>query len=301
MLRRAISSLQAQTYPHWKAVIFDDSSSAESKSVIESVADNRIVYVRNPKRLGAAYNIDQCFSPVMAFGGDFGCLLEDDNFWLPDFLSMMAEHTNQDSFELIQANQRISEEGVGLRPASETTRGGWFSAGTVDPLELRASLFFMKGISNGGLVWRLGAGIQLQVGPKIGGAGLQEACRALLIRRPFLFLPEAQAVCTFMRKAETARKTERNRMIGRGMQSICEFVLRSNGRSVVRIARSLALKLGLTSKLVEAFAYTGNPHLAGELLRGKTRLACRAFAKGWAIRLIEKDPCAAFLRDARGL
>src|SRR6516165_10159211 len=92
MLRRAVKSLQTQTYPHWKAIVFDDSSSYTSKDVIQSVADDRISYVHNLKRLGAAGNIDQCFSPTNITGGDYACLLEDDNFWLPDFLSLIAGH-----------------------------------------------------------------------------------------------------------------------------------------------------------------------------------------------------------------
>jgi hypothetical protein len=41
---------------------------------------------------------------------------------------------------IILANQRINEEGVGLRPVNQTIRGDWFSAGSLDPLDLRARL-----------------------------------------------------------------------------------------------------------------------------------------------------------------
>ena len=299
MLRRAVKSLQAQTHPHWKAIIFDDSSSSASKDVIQSIADDRIFYLRNPKRLGAAGNIDQCFSPAKVLGGDYACLLEDDNFWLPDFLSLIADHISNRCWEIILANQRICEEGVGLRPPRETTRGDWFSTSSVGPLDLRATLLLMEGLSNGGLVWRLGGETDLRVGPQMREAGLQEACRSLLVKTPFLFIKEPQAVWTLMPKSKSARATETNRMIGRGMQSVRNFVLRAHGRSVVRIAQPLAEKMGLTSSLVEALAYDGHPHLAGELLRGRNRLVCRAFAKGLAIRVLEKDACAAFLKSSR--
>jgi glycosyltransferase involved in cell wall biosynthesis len=295
MLRRAVKSLQAQSYPHWKAIIFDDSSSSDSRDVIQSIADDRISYVRNLQRLGAAVNIDQCFSPAKALGGDYGCLLEDDNFWLPDFLTLIANQIGNGRWELILANQRICEEGIGLRPASETTRGDWFSAGNVGPLYLRATLLLMEGVSNGGLVWRLGGETDLQVGPKVRETGLQEACRSLLVKTTFLFIEEPQAVWTLMPKSKSARASETNRLFGRGTQSIRDFVLRVHGRSIVRVARSLAEDLGLTSRLVEALAYTGHPILAGELLKGRARLVCRALAKGLAIRLFERDPCEAFL------
>jgi hypothetical protein len=202
---------------------------------------------------------------------------------------------------LILANQRISEEGVGLRPSKETTRGEWFSAGSVAPLDLRARLFLMEGLSNGGLVWRLGGETDLRVGPKVREPGLQEACRSLLVKTSFLFIGEPQAVYTLMPKSKTARASETHRSFGRGMQSIRDFVLRVHGRSVVHVAKSLANRLGLGARLVEALAYSGHPYLLGELLRGGAPLVCRAFAKGLAIRLVEPNPCAAFLKSLPSL
>jgi hypothetical protein len=276
-------------------VVFDDSASSDLRDVIQSFADERISYVRNPQSLGAAGNIDQCFSPRRASNGDYGCLLEDDNFWLPDFLSLIANHISKDGWELILANQRINDEGVGLRPPSETTRGEWFSAGIVGPLDLRARLFLMEGLSNGGLIWRLGGETDLRVGPNVQEPGLQEVCRSLLVKTPFLFIDEPQAVYTLMAKSKTARASVTNRSFGRGMQSIRDFVLRVHGRSIVHVAKSLANQWGLGARLVETVAYSGHPHLVGELLRGRAPLACRAFAKGLAIRLVERSPCAAFL------
>jgi len=296
MLRRALSSLQMQTYPHWTAIVLDDSMSPESKEVVESFGDDRISYSHNPQRLGAAGNIDQCFSPAQRSGGDYACLLEDDNFWLPDFLSLVARQLETGSWSLILANQRVSEEGISLRPASETTRGDWFSAGCISPLRLRATLLFMEGLSNGGLVWRLGGETDLRVGSNVRETGLHEACRSLLVVSPFLFIEEPQAVWTLMPKSNTARVTESNRMISRGMQSIRDFVLRVHGEAVVCVAKTLALQLGLASQLVVALAYSGHPNLARELLRGKLIFAGRAFVKGLAIRFVEKDPCAAFVK-----
>src|SRR4051794_10948594 len=87
MLSRALHSLLAQNYPHWKAVVFDDSTSVGARDVVQSADDDRILYIKNQVRMGAAENIDQCFSPQALYSGHYGCLLEDDNYWLPDFLS----------------------------------------------------------------------------------------------------------------------------------------------------------------------------------------------------------------------
>ncbi len=299
MLRRALKSVQVQTYPHWKAIVYDDSLSSDVKDVIQCADDGRISYCRNSERLGAAKNIDQCFSPVPLLRGDYGCLLEDDNFWLPGFLSLVAGQLLKEPWRVILSNQRVSEQGVGLRPASQTTRGGWFSAGSVTPLNLRATLLFMEGFSNGGLVWRLDSETDLQVGATVQETGLHEACRSLLMGHPFLFVEEPLAVWTSMPKSETARTSETNRLIGRGMQSVRAFILHTHGEAVVRSAKSLALRLGLTDRLVEAMAYSGHPRLVGELRKGRHLLMARAFSKGLAIRLVEKDPCAAFLSTGR--
>lgn len=295
MLQRAVNSLRAQSYPRWKAIVFDDSTSSDSRELINSVADDRFSYVRNDRRLGAAGNIDQCFSPIRKVGGDYACLLEDDNFLLPNFLSQIADRVSKEESELILANQRIYEDGVGLRAPNETTRGDWFSEGEVSPAYLRATLLLMEGLSNGGLVWRLEHRIDLQVGPGVSQTGLQEACRSLSVSSPFLFIEEPQAIWTKMPDSKSARALETYRAFGRGMQSIRDYVLGTHGETVVRLAKSIAAQLGLTARLVESLSYSGRPYLAGELLKGHATLACRALAKGLAIRLCEKDPCAAFL------
>ena len=212
---------------------------------------------------------------------------------------MIADRLSREPWCVVLSNQRIYEQGMGLRPANQTTRGGWFSGGSVDPLDLRATLLFMEGLSNGGLIWRLDSRTELQVGTTVKESGLHEACRSLLMRRPFLFVEEPLAVWTLMAKSASARTAESNRSIGRGMQSVRDFVLRTHGEAVVRIAKSLASRLGLTDRLVEAIAYSGCPRLAGELCKGRRLMISRACFKGLAIRVVEKDPCAAFLGVGR--
>lgn len=297
MFRRAVESLQGQTYPRWKAIVLDDSTNDGVREVVQSVNDERIVYRKNQVRMGATGNIDQCFSPQAAFAGQFGYVLEDDNYLLPDFLGELYRNIASGDTKLILANQRIHEEGRGLLGPDSTTRGDWFSDGMVDPIYLRASLLFMEGISNGGLVWRLEDKVDLRVGPRVEVAGLHEACRSLLIRVPFLFIAKALAVWTSLPQSDSARAQDSNRAFGRGMQSIRSFVLRYHGRAVVDVARQISQRRGLNSGLVEALAYSGYPHLAGSVVGGRGSATFRGTAKGLAIRLIKNDPCATFIRS----
>lgn len=299
LLKRALESLLAQTYTRWRAIVMDDSRSAALAELVAAIHDDRIVYSHNPERLGAAANIDQCFAPVACAGGDYACLLEDDNYWLPDFLATMATILAEQPWDLVLANQRIYEDGTGLRSEAETTRGAWFGSGVVDPLELRASLLLMEGLSNGGLVWRLGSGVDLRVGPCVRETGLHEACRSLLVDRPFLFVAEAHAVWTSMPKQRTARSRESNRIIGRGMQAVRDAVLRLHGVELVTRAQHLAERMGLQAHLVEALAYSGRLGLPEAWLYGCGAPAWRVFLKGFAVRLIQPNPCADFLSSAR--
>lgn len=297
MLRRAIESLQSQTYPHWRATVFDDSTSAGARDVVQSAGDDRITYKKNHVRMGAAGNIDQCFSPQAMFSGHYGCLLEDDNYWLPEFLAELTRNINRTDSQLILANQKINDEGGGFPNQDATTRGDWFFDGTVSPLYLRASLLLMEGISNGGLVWRLEDKIDLRVGPTVKEAGLQEVCRSLLVHIPFLFISQALAVWTSVPPSDSARAQETYRSFGRGMQSIRSFVLRRHGRTVVDMAKPIAQRRELSSRLLEVLSYSGYPHLAGELVRGRAATACRGVAKGIAIRVVQNDPCGGFVRS----
>jgi glycosyltransferase involved in cell wall biosynthesis len=297
MLLRALQSLQSQTYPHWTAVIHDDSRSAAAEEVVAQLADARIRYRRNPQRLGAAANIDQCFDPAPNAGGQYGCLLEDDNFWQPALLETVAATLRAGAAPLLMVDQRINDEGVGLRAGSETTRGRWFTGDTIEPLALQASLMFMEGVSNGGLVWRLDAGLDLRVGRAVTYTGLQEACRTLLIRQPVPFVRRAEAVWTALPKSQTARRDERNRVIGRGMQGVRRFVLQRRGRAVIDAAAAMGRRLGLSDALAAAVW-----HSAGARAwhwRDVVGVEPLAWLKGLALRAIEPDPCRDFLDSRR--
>lgn len=288
LLRRAIESLRTQTYPHWFATVFDDAAAGEA--VVHSASDGRIRYRRNPQRLGACDNIDQCFSPVPS-GGHYGCLLEDDNFLLPDFLSRIVSEVERRPWSLIQVNQRIWNDARGMHPEDETTFGDWFSSGTVEPDQLWASRLVGHGLSNGGLVWRLDGRCSLQVGPKIRHAGLQELCRSLLVASQLLYIRDALAVFTYMPKESTARSEENNRLFGRGEQSMRRFILKRLGAAAVRLA--LTQKPDIKDHLTWLLAHSGYPHLIDrrEIV---SRTVAKAYLKGIALRMNQPDPCRTF-------
>ena len=299
MLRRALESLQAQSFPDWKAIVYDDSSTTASREVVEAMSDARIAYVRNSQRRGAVGNVDQCFSPVPVFDGTYGCLLEDDNFWFPDFLAQVADALRTKPWRVVQVNQRLYDEGQGLRPIGETTRSGWFRAGEVGPMELRASLLLMEGVSNSGLVWKLGDAIDLRIGNLVPDAGLNEFCRSLIIAEPFFFIEEPLGVYTVIARENTARAHDKDRVISRGVQAVRRFVLGRHGAVIVDLAQQIAIRQNAMTRLTHALAYCGHPLRAIGLSTRSLDDTVSAFAKGLAVHLLQPDPCGAFLRSGR--
>jgi len=84
LLRRAIKSVLAQTYPHFQVCIYDNASGDETEAVVRemSAEDPRIRYHRHPENIGGfknfVYGMERVETP-------FFSLLSDDDVLLPEF------------------------------------------------------------------------------------------------------------------------------------------------------------------------------------------------------------------------
>lgn len=281
-LRRALDSLRAQTHSDWRAVVLDDSPDREAETVVREIGDERIAYRANTHRLGAAGNIDHAFSPTALAGGDFAFILEDDAALHPDCLHENLRVLAANDAPLLMRNQAI-HAGELWRDTGETTRGEWLGAGKHEPLAIHALLFFMEGVSNGGLFWR--CGIDLTVGPSVTDAGLQEHCRTLLVRESLVFAPEPLAVFTRLPSDLIQRSVATNRTFARGTQSIRRHLLAKHGDTIVRAAIPIAERTGRTAVLAQSLGDAG-----------RISASFTAFIKGAARRALVADPLAEFLR-----
>lgn len=298
MLGRALRSLVAQTEPRWEAFVFDDSPDAEGLDVARSIGDPRIHYSQNATRLGGALNIDECFGERLTARSGWGCVLEDDNFYLPTFLERAASVMLATGARVALFNQRINEEPGGLAPDAQTTRGNWFAEGWLDPRDLHASLLLMEGLSNGGLVWQIDHRLRLNVGPSA-KLSLDEACRSLLIRESVWFDPEALAVWTERCSVSVSPDIAGNRLVGRGQQSIIQFVLENYGWDSVARAIIFCNTPDRQRQLVSRLLHSG---AVREALRVNFFVAVSRLllvAKGMALRCFVGDPFADFLSDLK--
>ncbi len=245
-LRRALTSLQAQTHERWIALVFDDSPAAEADAVVRELDDKRIQYRPNARNLGAAANLDQAFAPGALVGGTFACVLEDDNWLAPSFLAENLRALEAAGLGLLLRNQQVwRQAGETFAATNRTTRGEWFSEGRCEPLALHARMFFNEGISNGGLFWRTGTKSALQVGRSVTITGVQEYCRTFGIREPLWFAREPLAVWAEVEAAAVTRGTHANRTFARAVQQLRIELVRRHGRAIVTEARRLGAERGI--------------------------------------------------------
>ena len=89
LLRRAIESVLGQSFRDVRVCVYDNASEDETQSVVESIVarDSRVSYFRNPTNIGAFANIKQGVANVKT---EYYCLLSDDDFLLPGFLTLAA-------------------------------------------------------------------------------------------------------------------------------------------------------------------------------------------------------------------
>lgn len=121
LLARALGSLAGQTCARWQAlVVNDDPADGRVAEVVASCADPRIRLFEPVSRRGAAANFNLAF---MERTTPFAAILEDDNWWQPEFLATMIDALGgHPRCGLACGNERVWRE---------RADGGWEDTGTV--------------------------------------------------------------------------------------------------------------------------------------------------------------------------
>ena len=136
IIRRAIDSVIAQTCNDWEMVIVDDGSNDDTKEIIASYGDSRIVYQRqDPAKKGAAAarNLG-----ITSSRGEYVAFIDSDDQWLPEKLEkqyQVFQTTDLENVGVVICGLRIFEPG-GERIVSPSRRG-WVRQ---DLLALRGNL-----------------------------------------------------------------------------------------------------------------------------------------------------------------
>ena len=185
LLERALRSLVAQTHENWRAIVFDDCPDGSAQVVVERVADERIAYRRNAMQIGAIGNIDQCFHNQPFAGGEFCCILEDDNILLERHLTHALSLCVLHQVETVFCDQLCEQPVIAGEPgvlSERRTIGTFYTEGLFDAADLAPAIAFAPAFSNGSAFWRLGGACDFELGPITFDPGIQELARMMRLR-----------------------------------------------------------------------------------------------------------------------
>lgn len=87
-LSKCLNSVFSQSYSDWELLIINDGSKDNSKSIINSYSDNRIIYLEHKNR-GVSYTRNRGLKQA---NGDYIVFLDADDFWGDDYLRTIADH-----------------------------------------------------------------------------------------------------------------------------------------------------------------------------------------------------------------
>ncbi len=96
MLGESIASVLGQSFGDFELIVSDNASDDETESVVRSLADKRISYLRNKRNVGPCENMNLC---LVRCRGEFIAFLPDDDLMLPQNL--------QQKREVLEANREV--------------------------------------------------------------------------------------------------------------------------------------------------------------------------------------------------
>jgi hypothetical protein len=198
LLRRALASLATQTHRDWRCVVIDDDpGSVPTRDLCNSQGDSRIIYQSNPRNLGIGANVDKAFSLPPLPGATHICVLEDDNYYLPDCLAANLETCERSGVDVVMRNSLIETPSRSIAHSaigSRTLFEGQYVDGVATREELWSTLFYSVGATNVGLFWRARSGLNFSTVSITKDPLFQERLRTLCIDRPVYIAMTPQIV-----------------------------------------------------------------------------------------------------------
>jgi hypothetical protein len=205
-LERCLRSLIAQSHSTWICDVFDDDPDAAGRAVVAALGDPRIRYSQNRPQKLATGNIDRCFTSENPYGAEYFCVLEDDNFLLPEFFAANIADMARAGVEIVLRNQLV--EFNTASDGAHVSRGGLLDERLTErcyePAHLRLAVLADIGVSCGGLFWSCRSLSDLEIHLRC-SATLQEYLRTFAIAEPIHVAMRPLAVW-----AESGEGTNRN-------------------------------------------------------------------------------------------
>lgn len=102
-------SVISQSYPNWEWVIVDDNSSDNSKEIIKSFNDSRIILLENSENKGAAYSRNLALKEAK---GRFITFLDSDDLWENNFLEISINYLINSEETLVYSSYKRVDENL---------------------------------------------------------------------------------------------------------------------------------------------------------------------------------------------
>lgn len=191
LLVRAVDSLLRQTFRDWVCELHnDDPHDLSPGNLIDQIGDKRITVVNHKENLGATRTFNLFFKSIQE---PFFSLLEDDNWWEPEFLeTMISAMVAHPQVQVGWANMRVWEEQAD-KTWRDTGRNVWQVDWTEprlmqwpDPRQMNGALH-----SNGAMLAR--SNFQYFPVPESINFAAIEPFRERTFAHPLLFVPQRLA------------------------------------------------------------------------------------------------------------
>jgi glycosyltransferase involved in cell wall biosynthesis len=88
LLEQAVHSVLTQTYPDFELIVVDDHSTDNTRQVIDTIADPRLVYMSNQRGKGGASARN---TGIFHAQGQWVAFLDDDDLWFPEKLEVVYD------------------------------------------------------------------------------------------------------------------------------------------------------------------------------------------------------------------
>ena len=107
LLSRAVKSVLNQSYSNLECIIVDDASSDETREVINSFQDDRIIYFRHEENKGASAARN---TGIKKSQGEFIAFLDDDDLWFPEKLNKQLNKIESSNCDFVMCNYKVNNQ-----------------------------------------------------------------------------------------------------------------------------------------------------------------------------------------------
>lgn len=111
-IAESIQSVISQTYKNWELIIVDDCSTDNTDEVVAKFQDERIIYLKNEKNMGAALTRNRAMRDA---NGEWIAFLDSDDLWLPRKLEYQIKFMKKNNLVFsYHEYEKIDEESNSL-------------------------------------------------------------------------------------------------------------------------------------------------------------------------------------------